>query len=225
MTNVLLWVATTILLILLTAWGAYVASGRRWHKIVVIMLGSFAVFSTIWQGTLTYHIQRQAQEEQRLLRRQNQDLQKFLKTSIATKKDVQQLAKAHVLSEKEQKPSIPPHPTLPPPTLPTQRIPRIRYEERQSPSSVDWAPHSLQVIIKTDVPIENAGFKIECDGIIHNGRFDLVGHVVMKNVRQEIIGGTTFSLKFDSPAFTPDSPIIVSLLAKSAIRVNRIEQW
>lgn len=216
MINVLLVSAIAILWAVVAILGAGVLSDRRWHKTAIVMAAVIGVALTAWQALRAYDAQSQGQKEQRLLRSQIQDLVKAL---ISTSKNVSQLAKAHVPSSKEQKPSIPST------TLPTQRVARIRYEERQSPSSVDWAPHSLQVIIRTDVPIENAGFKIECSGVIHNGRFSVVGHVVMKNVRQEIIGGTTFSFKFDSPAFTPDSPIIVSLLAKSAIRVNRIEQW
>ena len=110
-------------------------------------------------------------------------------------------------------------------TVPTQPVTHIRFVERQVSSTTDLAPYALQVIIQTDVPIQNAGFKIQCDGIIHSGRFFVAGQGVMMNVHQQIIAGTTFAFRFGFPTFTPDSPIVVTLMAKSKIRVKQIEQW
>jgi len=267
MSDVLLWAVTTILLVFLTAWGAYVSSGRRWHKIVVIVAGSCAVFLTIWQATRTYQIQRQTQEEQRQLRSQRQEeqgrlqsqiqegqkllrsqIKELTRTSNETNKNVGQLTETLLWPKEKQKIVPIEKPKTPAGTegftvatststststsipagfgiVPTQPVAHVRFAERQVSSSTDAAPYGLQVIIQTDVPIQNAAFKIHCDGIIYNGRFFVAGQGAMMNVYQKIINGTTFTFRFGFPAFTPDSPIVVTLLAKSKIRVKQIEQW
>jgi hypothetical protein len=83
----------------------------------------------------------------------------------------------------------------------------------------------LQVILQTDVQQQPTAFIIECDGEITAGEFFMAGQAVMMGVAYGVQPDKKrFYLRVSFPPFTPQSPIVVTLLSKSAVRVTRVER-
>jgi hypothetical protein len=133
----------------------------------------------------------------------------------ALQEQIQALAKATIETSQGVKELLG-KPTVPHPN-------HTRYAQRNVRSSNANAPYELQVIIETDVPIQNAGFRIECDGPIIDGQFFVTGQPIMMNVRTTK-EDKAFVFSFGYPTFTPQSPIVVTLLSKTQIKVTKIEK-
>lgn len=108
---------------------------------------------------------------------------------------------------------------------PAAVVQHIQMSERRVPSTRADAPYGLQVILQTDVQQQPTAFIIECDGEITAGEFFMAGQAVMMGVAYGVQPDKKrFYLRVSFPPFTPQSPIVVTLLSKSAVRVTRVER-
>ncbi|MGA2465468.1 MAG: hypothetical protein ABSH06_14070 [Thermodesulfobacteriota bacterium] len=133
------------------------------------------------------------------------------------------------------KPSLeaPPVTTTPPTSTTAQNkislgpeiVQHIQVSQGRTVSNRDDAPYALQVILQTDVSTQPTAFMIETDGDIEDGRFFLVGQAVMMSVGYGVQPDKRhFYLGFAFPAFTPPSPIVITLLSKTDIRVIAVRK-
>jgi hypothetical protein len=124
----------------------------------------------------------------------------------------------HVPSEKptQEKPSQP--------QLPPAVVEHLRFAERRVPSTQSAYPYALEVVIQTDVAVENAALEIDFDGEIEKGDFFLAGQGVMMLVRSGITQDRKgFILGFGFPTWTPEHPIVATILSKQPVRVVGIK--
>lgn len=226
--NGLLLVVLTLIGFVLTLKPALPKHRRRWAAIIgtisALWLGVF-----IWQQIVTRVSQRQsdaASEQDRQTAREA--TKKAQEKSDGLIEGLRQQIEALQtgLTRKPlvvQKLAPPPIRQKPEPGLPPAVVSEIRFTERRTDSPKKEFPYALQVIIQTNVAIQPAAFKIECDGELAEGSFFVAGQPALMNVRFGT-SGNVFVLSFGMPAFTPESSIVATLLSKSPIRVKRVER-
>jgi hypothetical protein len=118
----------------------------------------------------------------------------------------------HVLSLKSVKNSVP-----------TVHVAHFQLSQRRVVSSSEENPFALQVIIQTDETINNTKLAITCNNPISHGDFFVTGQGVMMNVMTGLSGDKkSFEFGFSFPSFTPDSPIVVTLLSKTEINCTKL---
>jgi hypothetical protein len=100
----------------------------------------------------------------------------------------------------------------------------IRYVERRIPSPDPAAQYGLQVIIQTDANIQPLSLAVVCTGPIEKADNFIVG------VRARMAYSVGLSedrkiyfMSYQLPPFTPQTPIVVTLLSKSPINVQEIK--
>lgn len=180
-----------------TVLGGLMSSSKTWHRVFFVSTGVLLIVLTVTQGVISNRDQNALQEQ----------IQALAKATIETNQGVKELL---------GKPTVPQPNTIPHPS-------HIRVTQRNVRPSTPDAPYELQVIIETEVLMNNAGFSIECDGPIVDGRFFVTGQPVMMNVRTTK-ANSTFAFSFGYPPFTPQSPIVVTLVSKTQIKATKIEQ-
>lgn len=126
---------------------------------------------------------------------------------------------------KKPSPSVPPVSTQ---ALGPAVVEHVRLVQRRAASSNPDAPFGLQAVLQTDVTIQPVAFKVNCDSEITD----------MNGARAFIVGegaygayATAFSqdkksflFSFHTPAFTPNSSLVVSLQSKYDIHVVSVEK-
>jgi hypothetical protein len=138
------------------------------------------------------------------------------KLDVDVRDGFERLASAMLGRKSAQK--SPPSSASPPPT-PT--LENTRLVQRRAPSSDPQLPYGLQVIIQTNIRLEPVAFALECDGEIGKVDFFVAGQGIYMMVRKGITGDkmNVAIVGFSLPALIPETPLVVTLLSKSQIRV------
>jgi hypothetical protein len=112
-----------------------------------------------------------------------------------------------------------------PPPLPPAVVEHIRIVQRRAASSDPNAKYGLQVVMQTDTTIQPVAFRVEFDQEISNPEAFIVGEGAYT------MFGTAFSndhkaflFSFHTPAFTPNSSLIVAVQSKYDVRVVKVEK-
>jgi hypothetical protein len=108
-----------------------------------------------------------------------------------------------------------------PPPSPNRE--HVIHTERSVPASAEGPAYAIQSVIQTDSVSQPTTIEVDADQRIENGDFFIVGQPVMMNVRKRI-QGNTFIFSFGYPAFTPESPIVVTLQSNSSITVKSVRR-
>jgi hypothetical protein len=87
-------------------------------------------------------------------------------------------------------------------------------------------PYALEAVIQTDVNIDPVAFAITCDGQIGiaNAGFSTGGTYFQTKSGQINNDPHMFGFEWKSPAFSPDTPIVVDILSKEYIKVVGLQQ-
>jgi hypothetical protein len=152
----------------------------------------------------------------------------------ATKDDIQGLT-AHiddgfsnlVAAIKGVKPPPPTKKVTPvEPQLPPPLVRNLVFTQRRAPSTDPRFPYGLQVIIQSNINIQPVGFAFVCDGEISKVDFFVAGQGAYFNVLTGISGDkkNVGLVKFSFPALTPETPLVVTLLSKTDVRVVEVQQ-
>ncbi len=157
------------------------------------------------------------------LKRQVADLQDQL---ISQGKNVEAIRGSNIVSGKQPikvevtNPS--PGTTQEPPILADVRI----ASQRRTVSTDPNYPYALEIIIQTNQQIQPVAFAVECDGEVGRGSAGFSGSGMYTNVRDGIAAGhnNIFIFQWETPAFSPDMPITVTLLSKTAIRARQLHK-
>jgi hypothetical protein len=112
----------------------------------------------------------------------------------------------------------------PPEEKPTPAPPTIENTtlvQRAAPSGDPKLPYGLQVIIQSNVVLDNVNFALECDGEIGNVEFFVAGQGIYMSKRIGIGGpnNNTATVAFAFPPLRPETPLVITLLSKAQIRV------
>jgi len=118
-------------------------------------------------------------------------------------------------------PSPTPQPTAPPLSLGPGIVQHLQISQKRTVSTDPSAPYALQVILQTSVtgPSPTA-FMLETNGDIESGGIFVSGQSVMMQVATGVQPDRRhFFFSFAFPSFTPENPIVVTLLSKTDIQV------
>jgi hypothetical protein len=100
-------------------------------------------------------------------------------------------------------------------------VQHLQVSQRRTASTDNTSPFALQVILQTDVtgPSPTA-FMLETNGDIDSGSFFVSGQSVMMRVAYGVQADKRhFYFSFAFPQFAPETPIVVTLLSKTDIRL------
>jgi hypothetical protein len=243
-----------LLAILISVHGGFLSTHDKTHRRVFIVYGVAALIMIAVQGWLIYSEQRQARIDQANLRDQitalvnatrlqaTLDDIKGMHKAItegfgrlesvlnpltrrpalteAPKAQPQAEAKPEPKTEPKSEPKPEAKEPLGPPT-----VEHVRLTQRRAPSDKAETPYGLQAILQSDTTIQPAAFRLVCDGEISEGRFFIAGQAVIMSMAQGLSRDRrAFEFSFRYPPFTPEAPIIVTLLSKSDIRITRVER-
>jgi hypothetical protein len=98
----------------------------------------------------------------------------------------------------------------------------IATETRVVPGEAEEMPYGLEVVMQTSSPVRPVAFVVETDGDIGRGRavqFNHGKYLRYTRTKQGIPTDHTnwFAFEWETPMFTPDAPIIVSLSSKTPL--------
>ena len=240
-----------LLAIVVSVHGGFLSSHDKTHRRLFMAYGVVGLLLIGFQGLLIRSEQTESRSDQAKLRDQITTLVNATRLQ-ATLDDIKgmqtamgdwflRLETALYAAHKQEPPTRPepkpkPEPRSEPPSKaepePAPREPlgpptveHVRITQRRAPSNKADAPYGLQVILQTDTTIQPAAFKIDCDGQISEGRFFVAGQAAMMSVAHGLSEDKkTFQFSFRFPPFTPESPIVVTLLSKTDIRVTKVER-
>ncbi len=105
--------------------------------------------------------------------------------------------------------------------MPVPNLASIRIASQKQIHSIDSnLPYGLEVILQTDTDIEPMAFAVEFSGEIGKGDAGFTSGGSYMQTKYGIAQGhpNVFIFEWKSPAFTPDTPIKVSVFSKSYIK-------
>jgi hypothetical protein len=211
--------------------------GRRWFAaIVFVFLGCLAFISDlkqkaedkaeITQERADSKAEREAaQKDRQTLINQNGQLIAFGQ-SQATGDDLRKIAGdllkgiGGVSTAVKERPSpIAEIQPLPPPT-----VEHTRFTYRRAASTDPEYPFGLQVIISSDIKIDPVGFAIECTGEVGKVAFFVTGQAMymMSYAGPAPSDKNVAIVKFAFPSLQPETPLVVTILSKTDIRVKQL---
>ena len=102
----------------------------------------------------------------------------------------------------------------------------VRIVQRRAASSDTNASFGLQVVMQTTSLIQPVGFRLDFDQEISDGAsVFIVGEgIYMMKATQISLDRKSFSFSFHSPAFTPNSSLVVSVQSKFDVRLVKATQ-
>lgn len=115
------------------------------------------------------------------------------------------------------------HPQLP-------SFSNVRVVSKRGFSSDDpLYPFGMELTIETDRAIEPVAFVVACDGDIGVGQAVLRSngvYLLYRRTKQGVPAGhpNWFAFEWESPAFTTDSPIVVTIFSKNTIHTAHLQQ-
>jgi hypothetical protein len=108
------------------------------------------------------------------------------------------------------------------PVIPT--VENTTMVQRPAPSNDPQLPYGLQVIVQSNIVIQPVAMGFECDGPVGKVDFFVAGQGVYMSKQTGVMGqnNNIAIVKFGLPALRPETPMVVTLLSKSQIRVTKI---
>jgi hypothetical protein len=217
---------------------AHISATKSWHHVAAYILGPLAVVLILVQAYRNHSLQTEnfhAQEEHR-------KAQIALQSDVAAlRNQVKELARGVVRASGSAVTAFPR--TAPPSSVETQRQagkpemkpeskserPTLYVEGSKSLTPVARTtvttrpavgtrvyPHATQVILETDLPVQNPEFNIGCVCEIYDARVFIAGEPTIWDLKTSLsVNRSELTVSFSSPAFSPGSPVIVTLFSKS----------
>ena len=104
---------------------------------------------------------------------------------------------------------------------PVPTVENAKLVQRTAPSDDPQLPYGLQVIIQSNVTLDPVAFALECDGEVGKVNFFIAGQGAYMNVQTGVTGPAKniALVRFSFPPLRPETPLVVTLLSKSQIRV------
>ena len=128
----------------------------------------------------------------------------------------------NLLAHKTIKPQAIPVPTQPQPLLAHIRIASQKVVVSTNPD----LPYALEVVVQTDEVIQPVAFVFECDGEVGASQGG-IGPGVYTKTKTGIVDGhpNWFAIEWETPAFTPATPMVVTLFSKTAVHVTAVNRF
>ena len=127
-------------------------------------------------------------------------------------------------SVNKSKSSAPSRPTSIPPSTPPP-IEHIQVAGHRTTSSVAGVPWGWQEILQANDTIQPVAFRVTCDAPVETATAFIAGQVVyMQKGEVYSQNRKAYSFSFSYPAFTPLSPLVVTVFSKQEIHITKIEK-
>jgi hypothetical protein len=226
-----------VLGIVLAVYGGVLTSDKPLHRKAFVGLGIFGVLLAIAQAYFLKVDDREKSKTATDLRdsiKNLQDQASSLMNAIqlqATLGDFKHLESliGEDFAHLEQSVKGTKHAQIPPPEktpqLPAAIVEHVRIVQRRAASNDSAAPYGLQVVMQTDVTIQPVAFRVEFDQEIVAANVFIVGEgaYIMKATAFSS-DHKSFMFSFHSPAFTPNSSLVVGVDSKYDVRVVKVEK-
>ena len=116
-------------------------------------------------------------------------------------------------------------PQLPPSEVPLLANIRIASQRRVVSDDPDY-PFALEVAVQTTQTIEPVAFLFKCSGDVGKGKGSIGPGAYTKTDRGGIADHPNwYAIEWETPAFTPDKVMVVTLFSKTAITVQSFERF
>lgn len=101
----------------------------------------------------------------------------------------------------------------------------MRFTQHRVASDKPEMPYGLEVVVQTDTTIQPVAIVIECNGEISEGHAGLGAGAYTKTKQGVLVDHPNwFLLSWETPAFTPSTPIRATLFSKGPIRAVSVRQ-
>jgi hypothetical protein len=99
--------------------------------------------------------------------------------------------------------------------------------QRQVVSTRPDLPYGWEVVLQTNLRIEPVAFYVECDSEVGEGHAGFAtGGAYSKVKSGSMAGGSKqWGFEWETPAFTPDKPIVITLYSKQPLKVTAFHQF
>lgn len=186
------------------------------------------IYLVAWVSLITWAIFTTVSKDHRALLaritqlRKERDAYKQLVSDRDTKiTDLQEKLNKAQQNSHPARVALPANTPAPAPNLASIRI----ASQRQVPSTDPNLPYALEVVVQTDRPIQPVAFALICDGMVGKGDAGFAnGGEYSKQKYGVAQDPHAFLFEWQSPAFTPDKPILVTLTSKTYIRAISIQR-
>jgi hypothetical protein len=87
-------------------------------------------------------------------------------------------------------------------------------------------PYGLKVVLQTDLQIQPVAILLECDGVVGEAVYGPQGGGMIFNATDGMLEGLSdnwYAISWDTPAFTPDKPVIITLYSKAHLTVKSFQ--
>jgi ribosomal protein L24 len=103
----------------------------------------------------------------------------------------------------------------------------VRVYTRQVPSPREDAPYAIEITVQVSAPVQPFGVAVLCDKEIVQGAFSMVGNSVFQNVTTGYLTAEpkkSYIVAFGSPAITPSTPFLVTIMCKEPFNIVRVSR-
>jgi hypothetical protein len=123
--------------------------------------------------------------------------------------------------------------SMPGPSLINQESPmphplpvrRLSYSQGVVSSEREDAPYAMKVVIQTNVVLQPTSLVVKCDSEFAASKFTVLGALQLTGAGEGHVGDrTAYWLFFAGPAFIPENPVVIILMAKQPIRVLDVHE-
>jgi hypothetical protein len=113
-----------------------------------------------------------------------------------------------------------------PPSEPAVVLGLTLADQKRIPSTYPEAKFGWQATIQTNTSIQPISLLVECSGDVYRGEFALSRYNGLAGMNSGVLAENKhiFRIDLNSPAFTPDLPIIVKLYSKEDIRIIKVSK-
>jgi hypothetical protein len=97
---------------------------------------------------------------------------------------------------------------------------KLTFSQEAAPSKREDAPYAVKVVIQTNVVLQPTSLAVKCSSEFTAAETHVLGTSVLQNMGEGHVGNkTVYWFFFGAPAFRPENPVVILLMAKQPIRV------
>jgi hypothetical protein len=97
---------------------------------------------------------------------------------------------------------------------------KLTFSQEATPSKREDAPYAVKVVIQTNVVIQPTSLAVRCSSEFTSAEPRVLGTSVLQSMGEGFVRDkTVYWFFFAAPAFRPENPVVILLMAKQPIRV------
>lgn len=107
------------------------------------------------------------------------------------------------------------------------RVEGVRVSMQQVASPREDAPYAIQIVVQVASPVQPFGVAVVCSKDVVEGKFSVVGSSTYQQVATGYLNhapSKSYFVTFASPAVTPSSPLVVTVMCREPFEVLSVER-